>query len=251
MDDKPILIVHPYDKSTQFLSKIKMHLVNNFGNQVHHFNVYPDENSHNECIERIAAHKVNGLIIFLGHGRTDKLYGAKGDLFNSSDFTSTEAKNENLSAYYYNDNFINENNVEIFKQKKVFCLACNSNNKIAALAMDKGAKFFLGFGDIPTSPAEFIEHEVLNKVGQNISTISSLMRKELNYIIKKSLFLSIQKKTTSRDLLSYIHFIANQRLADLLVNQKNYKERYVLADYIYFLKKGAKILGDSNLSLID
>lgn len=245
MNEKPILIVHPKDRTTSFLDKIKNHLIKAFPDQIHHFNIYPNDKSHDSCLKRIAIHPENGIIIFLGHGRTDKLYGSKGDLFGNIDFVSPEAIDENRDAYYYNDNFINEKNVGIFSGKKVFCLACNSNDKIAQFALDKGAKSFLGFGDIPTSIGEFEEKE--EAVTDDIVI---KMKTELNYIIKTSLVLSIAKGHTFEGLLNLIQFIATQRLTDVLVTQKQFKERLLLADYLYFLKRDATIIGDKNLKLL-
>lgn len=251
MPEKPILIIHPKDKTTYFLNRIKHHLIEKFGNSIHHFDIYPNEESHQLCLKRITNHPKNGFVIFLGHGRTDKLYGSKGDRFKNSDFVSQEAKCENPEAYYYNNDFINEGNAEIFAGKKVFCLACNSNNKIAGFAVTKGAKAFLGFGDIPTSSEEFIDDGIDNRVGQNIETLSAFMKKELNYIIKTSLALGIAQNSTLEKLLGFIQFISNQRLADILINQKHLKERFILADYIYYLKKGAAVFGQKNIKILD
>lgn len=246
MPEKPILIVHPNDKTTKFLDKIKNHLIEMFGEQVHHFNIYPNEQSHQTCLERISVHPENGLIIFLGHGRTDKLYGSKGDLFGNAEFVSQEAKDENPDDYYGNDNFINESNAVVFKNKKVFCLACNSNDKIATFSVDSGAKSFFGFGDIPTSLSEFEDKE--EKVTNDLVV---RMKTELNYIIKISLSMSIERGLTFEDLLNHIQFITNQRLTDVLVNQKNFRERQKLADYLYYLKKEASIIGERKLKLLE
>lgn len=246
MPEKPILIIHPNDKTTSFLDKIKNYLIEKFEEQVHHFNIYPNEKSHQSCLERISVHPENGIIIFLGHGRTDKLYGSKGDLFSNSEFVSEEAKYENPDTYYYNDNFIHEGNIDVFARKKVFCLACNSNSKIANFAIDKGAKSFLGFGDIPTSLSEFEDKE--EKVTNNLVV---KMKTELNYIIKTSLALSIEKRLTFEGLLNYIQFISSQRLTDVLTNQKSFKERKLLADYLYYLKKEALVIGDRKVKLLE
>ena len=245
MAEKPILIVHPNDKTTKFLDKIKNHLIETFSDQVHHFNIYPNEQSHQTCLDRISIHPENGLVIFLGHGRTDKLYGSKGDFYGNAEFVSQEAKDENPDAYYYNDNFINESNAVVFKNKKVFCLACNSNDKIATFSVDSGAKSFLGFGDIPTSLSEFEDKE--EKVTNDLVV---KMKTELNYIIKRSLSMSIERGFTFEEVLNCIQFIANQRLSDILVNQKNFKERQKLADYLYYLKKEAVILGERRIKLL-
>jgi hypothetical protein len=246
MPERPILIVHPNDETTKFLDKIKNYLIEMLGEQVHHFNIYPNEKSHQACLERISIHPENGLIIFLGHGRTDALHGGKGELYNNAEFVSREAKDENPDAYYYNDNFINESNSVVFRNKKVFCLSCNSNDKIAKFSVDHGAKSFLGFGDIPTSMSEFEDKE--EKVTNDLVV---KMKTELNYIIKTSLSMSIQRGLTFEGLLNHIQFITNQRMTDILVNQKSFKERNKLADYLFYLKREATIIGEKRLKLLE
>jgi hypothetical protein len=246
MPEKPILIVHPNDKTTSFLDKIKNHLIDKFGDQVHHYNIYPNATSHNDCLKRISAHPENGLIIFLGHGRSDKLYGSAGDLYHTSEFASPVAMIENPEAYYNNDNFINETNVKVFSGKKVFCLACNSNSKIAEYAIANGAQSFLGFGDIPTSPEEFREDGIQNVSGD----IVKLMKTELNYIIKTSLEYSISKSHTFEQLHNIIQFIINQRITDTLINRVDVKERHLLTDYLYYLKKEVTVFGNKKIKLL-
>lgn len=246
MPEKPILIIHPKDKTTEFLDKIKDHLISSFSNQVHHFNIYPNDKSHNDCLERISIHPNKGIIIFLGHGRSDKLFGSKGSLYESKDFVSQEAIHENPDDYYYNDDFINSDNIDVFSSKKVFCLSCNSNNKVAEYAIDKGAFCFLGFGDIPTSKREFEERS------KNVSNeIVAKMKTELNYIIKTSLTYSINKNYSFEQLQNIIQFITNQRLSDILINQKLFKERYLFVDYLYYLKKEILIFGNKKLKLLE
>lgn len=246
MSLKPILIVHPYDKTTRFLNKIKWHLIHKDSDRIHHFNIQPDAFSHLKCIERIVTHPKEGLIIYLGHGRSDKLYGSKGDMHGSIDNVSPEAIDENPSAYYYNDSFITKENCSIFDEKKVFCLACNSNGTIALESINNGSKVFLGFGDLPTSISEFEEKSV--HVSNNFV---AKMKGELNYIIKQSLTLGIQKNLTFQEVLDYIRFITSQRISDILVNNKGFKERRLLADYLYVLKKEVTIFGDRKLKLFN
>lgn len=245
MHNRPILIVHPNDKTTSFLNKIKNHIVSSFKEQVHHYNVYPNEDSHNNCLNRISNHPKEGLIIFLGHGRTDRLYGSKGNLFGEIDFASSDAIDENPELFYYNDNFINESNINVFEGKKVFCLACNSNNRIAQFAIENGATSFLGFGDIPTSKNEFEEKkEIVSK------NFIKRMKAELNYIVKTCLAIGLRKGLTFEELLNYIQFLTNQRLANIIMNEKHFKERYLLADYLYYFKKEAVVLGAKKSKLI-
>lgn len=244
---KPILIVHPNDKTTSFLDKIKNHLVHRFPDKLHHFNIYPNDESHAACMQKIKSTPEDSFIIFFGHGRTDKLYGSKGNDFDNRDLVSIEAIAEHPEQYYYNDNFINEKNVEVFAGKKVFCLACNSNDKISNYAFNKGVHVFLGFGDIPTSVPEFKEDGI-----KNVSNdIVKLIKTELNYIIKRSLEIGIENNFKFFQLRDIIQFITNQRISYYLRIKKTSHDRNVLADYLYKLKSEIKIVGNKNAKIFE
>lgn len=241
---KKIFIIHPDDGTTSFLNRIKNNLVINHKDMINHFNVKPNIFSRDKCLEIISNLPKNSLVIFLGHGKNGSLYGSKGKKYEDRDFTSAEAIDENPDYYYYDDAFINKGNIDVFKDKNIFCLACNSNNKTAKYALEANAISFVGFGDIPTSISEFEEKY------KNVSNdLVRFMKTEINFIIKNSLNIGIRNNLTIEELLNYIHFISNQRISDMLVNQKWNKERFILADNIYLFKKEAKIFGDNKSKL--
>jgi len=240
---KKILIVHPHDRTTGFLKRINNHIEKNFNDLAHYFSVKPNDESHSECLERIKNHPINGSIIFLGHGRSNKLYGGKSDKYEA--MVSIEARLESPADFYYNENFINEDNIEVFNDKKVFCLSCDSNNKFADLAIENGAVTFFGFGDIPTSQGGFLER------GMTVSAdLVNHLKGELNYIIKRSLAYCIKKNLSFRDLLNTIHFITNQEISSILFDSKSFKHRFTLVDYLYYLKKEIKIKGNKDSKLV-
>lgn len=244
MANKNILIVHPYDKTTVFLEGIISHLQASFGAEVECFKIQTNDNSHNLCVDRIKVHPSNGVIIFLGHGRSDALYGSKGDDYSPS--LGFEEISAFPDLYFFKESFITKNNADVFSGKKIFCLACNSNSKIAGFAIQSGAETFLGFGDIPTSPDEF-------KIDGNSDVSNSLvskMKSELNYIIKKSLEYSISKSYSFEQLHNIIKFIVNQRITEILITQKDFSERYILTDYLYYLKKDIIIFGNKKIKVM-
>lgn len=244
MRGQKILVVHPYVRSTFFLRRIKNYIINNFSDEVHHFNVKPNSVSHEQCLEVISKQPDSSLIIFLGHGRTDRLLGSRTD--KAISIISESARMESPEEYYNNEDFINEKNIMVFKNKKVFCLACNSNNKISDFAIQNGTITFLGFGDIPTSIGEFEDR------GKSVSLdMIKLLKTEINYIVKKSIVYAIKNKYTFTQLSDIINFITNQRITNTLINKKWLKERYLLADYLYFFKKEIKVKGDKTIKLID
>ncbi len=245
MLDSPILIVHPNDRTTAFLNRIKTHLIKKSDEDIQHFNVQCNDESHNQCLDRIKRHSSKGLIIFLGHGRTDKLHGSKADSYGA--YASPDSIAANPDKYYYNDDFINESNIEVFAKKKVFCLACNSNDKIANYALEKGARTFFGFGDIPTSNQEFLE-DGLNFVS---TEMVSAMKGDLSLIMKTCLLYSINKSNTFEQLKELIEFSLNKRIAEYIISMKNFRDRYLLTNYLFKLKKEMMIFGDKTVKLIE
>jgi len=244
---KPILIIHPKDQTTRFLDKIKHHLLHEFNGKIHHFNIQFSDVSHIQCMDRIQKHPDGGLIVFLGHGRSNALSGSCSPNYDSL-MVSLEAEIENPETFYGKEIFIDEQNVDVFRNKNVFCLACNSNDKIAKKAIEKGANVFLGFGDIPTSNAEFVALGESDK-DISLSRITKEIKSEINYIIKRSLEIGIKKSLAFGELKEIMRFIVNQRISDILVNKKNLKERRIIADYLYFFKRDMKLWGDSSARL--
>lgn len=241
---KKIFIIHPEDSTTSFLNRIKNNLVANHSDIIHHFNVKPNQYSKNKCLETISKLPKNSFVIFLGHGRSDGLHGSKGKLYENKDLTSQYIIDENPDQYYYDHAFIDTENIGVFKDKNIFCLACNSNSKIASYAIEANATSFLGFGDIPTSISEFKDNY------KNVSTdLVKMMKTEINYIIKTSLHIAIKKNLSIEGLLDHIKFISNQRISEILVHQKWNKDRYILCDNIYFLKNEATVFGDKKSKL--
>lgn len=246
---KRILIVHPHDKSTGFLDRIKSHLQSKFSEDCHYFNIKPQFVSHKQCLSEINNFSGKGLILFMGHGKSNCLYGAKGDYYGTLE--NELVKEEDPEKYFYEDNFINDQNINVFKDKKVISLSCNSNGQIGRKAIEFGAKVFIGFGDLPTSVGELEDKGEESKTGISLSTVEQAIKTEINYIIKKSIEIGIIKKYSFAELVELIHFISNQRISDYLVNQKKISERKLIANYIYNFKKEIKIYGNKNEKLIE
>ncbi len=247
--DKRLLIIHPYDKSTTFLDRIKNYLQTQLKESSHYFSVKPNEFSHNQCLETIKDFSQNGLLLFMGHGKSNCLYGAIGD--KAETLVSNEAKTEHPEAYYSNKNFIHLGNNIVFNNKKVICLSCNSNAQIGRDSVQKGSKVFLGFGALPTSIGELEEQGEEGKPGVSLANIEQALKAEITYIIKKSVRIGIDKNYSFNELVDLIYFITNQKISDYLVNQKKVSERKLIANYLYTFKKEIKIYGNGNEKLIE
>lgn len=223
--NKQILLIHPYDRTTFFLDKARNFLCSTFPNDIHFYSVKPNEESHKICLKIIENHSEEGLIIFFGHGRSDRLYGARADTVRSQ----VHFLDDDEEEPYYNGNFITESNCNIFSNKRVFCLACRSNEKIALSASANGANAFLGFGNIPTSSAEFWAEG--DDVG---SKTIKIMKTEINIIISNSLAYSIKNRCSFNELISIINLFTNKRILNLLIKKKkNKKNLRLIADYLF------------------
>lgn len=246
--EKQLLIVHPYDKSTSFLDRIKNHLLSEFSETCHYFNVKPNKSSHIQCLTLINDPSKFELILFMGHGKSNCLSGAKGDYYGSLE--NELVKTETPEKYFYEDNFINENNLYAFTDKKIISLSCNSNGQIGRKSIDYGAKVFLGFGDLPTSIEELKEQGEESKLGVSLCKIEQALKTEINDIVKKSISIGIHKSYSFSQLEDLIHFLTNQKISNYLVNQKKISERKLIANYLYTFKKEIKIYGNKAEKLL-
>ena len=112
-----VFAIYPTDKkdSTKFLNKINTFLCKNLGADWHCYKIKFSDEDHQRCLNS-AQSSAAKFIIFMGHGRGDKLLGS----FNkkAEDFISNDALSEEL--FYKNEKFIHEQNIDFFKNKILF-----------------------------------------------------------------------------------------------------------------------------------
>jgi len=246
--EKKLLIIHPYDKTTNFLERIKNHLQSKFPDYSHYYNVKPTKNSHIQCLNAIRGFSDDGLLLFMGHGKSNCLYGAKGDYYGTLE--NKLVKIEEPEKYFYDDNFINGQNLDVFDKKKIISLSCNSNGQIGRKSIENGAKVFLGFGDLPTSIKELVDQGEEGRSGVSLGRIEQALKTEINDIIKKSIGIGIHKNYSFTQLVDLIFFVTNQKISHYLVHQKKINERKLIANYLYTFKNEIKIYGNGNEKLL-
>lgn len=239
-----IFIIHPYDTTTVSLRRVTRYLKRKFPDQVYSYEIEPNEKSHLWCIELIKSHSNEGLIIFMGHGRSDGLYGAKGKY--ADKLFCEDAFLDDPDKIYNHHLFITSKNAHIFKDKKLFCLACNSNT-FGSLLINAGCKSYIGFGDLPSSVDEFID---VNKTPINYHLVADY-KGTLNYIIKICIEKAIMKSYTFKELYYLIRFALNQNIANYLIDNKTNRHRHIITDALYYTKKDIAVLGDSHSKIIE
>lgn len=233
-----ILCIYPDDSSTRFLDRIQTCLKNHLAEVFHCYKVKPYQLSHDECLQRLQTVTEEEFVIFLGHGRSDCLYGASSNCnFLVSPYF------EGISNYE-NDNFINRENINILSGKKVFCLSCNSAGGLGKLAVQSGAKSFIGFGDIPT------DNEVLPELGKRLPLLIARYKGEVSWIVRKSLIYSIKNNHNFFQLIDTIRLATNFRINKIILEHRGLRERHLLADYLYNFKNEMALFGDGTETLL-
>lgn len=220
-----ILFVFPSDRSTAFLQSI----INNAQKFAALEIQQPiaTVESHKICIEVIKNTNAD-LIIFMGHGYSDKLLGA----------TCTENSDTSYREYHKNG-FINEKNLAIFADKKVIAFSCNSNDKIGKLAIAKRAKVFVGFGYIPTDwDMEAETHPTLTVQDVEIfnDALVDIFSRAVNYAIVNSFKYQQFEKA--------FKIIVHKKMINLI--DKGVEVDDWLIQSLYRLKADIKVFGDYN-----
>lgn len=216
------LIIYPCDSSTDFLQEI----INQIAELMEVVVERPDATieAHEKCIHLIQETSIK-LIIFMGHGQSDKLLGA-----NSSN-------NNKEYQLYREKGFINRDNISIFSGKSVIALSCNSNEKIGKMAIENGAKVFVGFGYIPTDwyvEVEEVSHLEPKEVEEFNAILVNVVSKSLNYCIHHNFTFSQFEKL--------FKVIVNKEIKEIVAS--GIPCNSWLLQSMYKLKDEIKVFGD-------
>lgn len=164
-----IQIVISIDPSTHFLFEI----INKLKENKVEFEVtkiYPNDESYAESLQIITNFPKKSIVVFLGHGQSDQLYG--GECLGS----------------FPKKPIIKSNQMNIFENQFLFILACDSSKLIQRSFQQSKTIKSIGFGGLPTSIEEIIKDKKLFSEGISEETIEEF-KKEILLIISSSLSL--------------------------------------------------------------
>ena len=130
-----LFFIYPKDETTEFLEPIYLNAVKSLGEENISLISFV-ESSYEENFLFINKLPKDASIIFLGHGRNDRLYG----LFDES-FTP----------------FVESNKMWVFNDKNLFALACESTHLLTHCFNKTSISHSIGFGHLPTSIEEVDE----------------------------------------------------------------------------------------------
>jgi len=230
-----IFAIYPTDEreSTKFLNRISTYLTRNLKEYWHCYKIGFSDDDHANCLKQ-AKESPAKFILFMGHGRSDCLYGSCAKA--NSDFISPDAERENIELYK-NEQFIDGSNIGSLNNKVFFSFSCNSNvNRVGVLgraAKENGVLCFIGFGDIPT---DYMEKEDFPP--KAIAVYKGLIVK----IIKESLYISIVNNYTVDRLVDLIKISTYKEIQTLLHTKNRHKK--VIIEKLLLFKNDIVIFGD-------
>lgn len=152
-----LIIIHPEDPSTEFLDQIIKVVIKEFPKRT--ILLKPSLKQAGQYIEA-SINKLyveDDVIFFLGHGRSDGLYGALDERDQKTILLTREDVNR------------------IFANKNAILFSCNSDELLKRISKD--IKSFIGFGNMPTDWTEIMaerdlgDHRYLSEL-----TIDSLQK---------------------------------------------------------------------------
>lgn len=230
-----ILIIHPQDPTTKALGRIKNHLFCEFPEDVKIFNVHANEESHKECIKVIKNCTCDDLVIYLGHGRGDSLYGAMGNSFESKMFVDSRTIEETPEEFFFEDKLINETNYGIFKGKKLICVACHSK-ELGKKLRGCGISSFIGFGELPSTKGEYKEYNGI--ISQKVVDI---VKGDINLFIKRSIPFSIRNNLDFYHCYKLLQFSMAKVIAHTLSSKSRFKNQ--IAGQLFKVMNGITYFG--------
>lgn len=235
-----ILIIHPLDRSTKRLGTVASHLHRVLpDNRL--FIVHPNDVSKKECHQAITECLESDLIIFLGHGRSDALYGAQATHYtafapNPMDEIDAELFN------YYDEHFIDKTTYSLFKGKKFIAYGCKTSS-LAKKLLDAGATVMLGFGAIPTSKEEFKDMHI---DAPNI--LVAHMKGAITRILKNGIPRAIINQNSFAGLYRILEYEFQREIEQALASRFRFKED--LVNTLFKVKRDIWIEGDINVPLL-
>lgn len=178
------------------------------------------------------------IVVFLGHGRSDALFGSKGKKWNAEAFVSSDAKYEDLISFYNDENFVDNSCYSLFKNKTLICFTCNSATLANAL-LQNNAVSILGFDNIPSTREEI--EEQCRITAPNSHLISSL-NGCINVAMLQCLSYSYDRKLELGEMEQLLKTEFQLAIMKALSSKARY--RYQLADILTTIRKGIKVVGD-------
>lgn len=199
--------IYPQDTTTDFLRPLCDHICTTFDAVEVGYDTSSDDDPMEIIFDEI---KDAQTVFFLGHGMSTCLYASILD----------------------NVELFNKENISLLEGKRLFLLACNSDQFITKFKLADA----IGFGFLPTSEEDIERTKQYHKL--DISTTGILDVDCFKAALVESLINTLSEETMNDFYLlkERLLFNTSKEIADCLVNKKSTKYRIVADELFYFYK---------------
>lgn len=178
--------------------------------------VQTGEDSYSKAFSQIEALPQASVILFLGHGTGEKLYGAESNSFPKK-------------------SLINKSQAKVFSEKFIFLLSCNSNDFIKGTFSFSKAISSIGFGSLPTEMAEVENSKRLKEQGVNKETINKYKNSMIE-LVSDSFCDMIESKLSFSQLGNSFLLRLNKKISQVILEDTTSKDNRILADLLFQMK---------------
>lgn len=238
-----ILLIYPQDPTIRRIERHGERIAMSLPSAVKQIVIEPGDSSKTLAHHAIKESKDDDLIVFMGHGRSDALFGARGDRYLEAKFVDYRVVDENPKLYFNDENFIDGTTYRLLAGKKIVCFACVSN-ELGKRLVNAGTKAALGFGKLPTTVAEFEDEWHYKNVNPHVAAVMSGI---LDVSFGRALIRAVKQGGNMADLAFCIKDEIHWHVAMLLYSKARY--RYMLADVLSVVEKAIVVTGDATLPL--
>ena len=207
-----INIIISIDPSTKFLFEI----INNFKSQNINLNVIeiePSTDSYEKAKSTISAIPKSSIVIFLGHGQSNQLYGGESTTFEKKVIISSKE-------------------MKIFEGQNLFILACDSADLLkSSFRVSKTLKS-IGFGGLPTEIKEIENDRKLSAEGITQEIINQFKIAITETVSEAFIYITKQDSNDFIILKDYLYLLINKRINKAILEEDN----RLLADLLYKMR---------------
>lgn len=211
-----IYIVYPYDSTTKFLLEIPNILQQKHGNVFTVINIEASDSSYAKGLELISKIPDDSLVLFMGHGQSDFLYGADSHEFEKK-------------------KFIGKSEIKIFSNKFLFSLSCNSNDFLHSTFSFSNIIGSIGFGSLPTEMIEVENNNKLKQQGINEAIITNY-KNILVELVAASFCDMIERRLTFYELSNYFLLRLNKKISQVILDDIKNIDNRILANLLSQMK---------------
>lgn len=205
--------------------------------------VMPTDETKFKCHRLIREWNNADLIVFMGHGRSDALFGSRGKNYDAAG--ADDCEDMKTEDYYHDEHFLDQTNYGLLSGKRFVCFACDSD-LLANRLVESGAVSVLGVGKMPTSLEEF--NRDLPKIQPVKTSMIACINGALNVAFRDAVIDAARINGNMGDIAVFLKMELRRQISLLLHSKAVY--RFSLTSVLYGVADSAVVVGDKTVSVL-